>query len=393
MATHSAHNKKSDRAKNVLLAFDWYDHRVFKGIVKHATEAGWHLSPYLFSVRFVPYGWPADGAITCCGKELKKFILSLNMPKVDISVVPLEQPIPRVTVDDAEVGRMAARHFLERGFTQFAYYSWPIIPVNQLRMTAFFDALREEGVASDSLFKINQPPAKTLGDWNRHQSAILSQLRNLPRPLAVFAGQDNLGAILIEICVRNGIHVPEEIAVLGVDNTDFMCDCLPVPMSSIDTRLEELGYQAAQQLERLMNKELRMNAEPQLLSPLRVVTRQSTDILAVEHPAVVKALRFIKDHLDQPITIDDIGQHVGMSKRGVEKAFMKHLRRSPASELRMIRLNMAKRLLTETDDKIEFIAVLCGYSNSSNLSFAFNRDTGMSPCNYRKMYRNATEQH
>jgi LacI family transcriptional regulator len=370
----------------ILLAFDWYDSRVYKGIVRYATEQKWHLSPYLFSGHFVPHGWPADGAITCYGKPLAKFIQSLKMPKVDITISEMPEPTPRVVVDNAAISRLAAQHFIERGFKHFAYYSWPAVEVNALRRTHFIEALNKAGIPPENIYDIQQSPGNLLGQWEKHEEHILKQLEQLPRPLAVFTGQDNLGATLIEICSRTRIHVPEEISILGVDNIEMLCDCLAVPLSSIDTNLEQLGYAAAHQLDRLIKQEIRATEPPLTIIPGEVVCRQSTDSLAVPHTAVVMALKFIKDHYAEPITLEDIGEHAGMSKRGMEKAFLKHLGFSPATELRRIRLDNAKRMLTETDAKISAIAYDCGYSNSSNLSFAFNRETGMSPRTYRTRY-------
>ncbi len=375
-----------NKPTTILLAFHWYDRRVYKGIVRYATEHEWHLSPYLFSGHFVPHGWPADGAITCYGKPLCKFIEGLDMPKVDVTVSKMEKPVPRVTVDNEAISQMAARHFLERGFKHFAFYRWPTIEVNTLRKNAFFKALQDAGIPEENLHEIQQSPGHLLGQWELHQNRILRQLDKLPRPLAVFTGQDNLGATLIEICSREGIHVPEEVSILGVDDIEMLCDCLAVPLSSIDTNLEKMGYAAAHQLDRLMKKEITDQETPILIPPKEIISRQSTDALAVPHTAVVQALKFIKEHFHEPITLEDIGTHAGMSKRGMEKAFLKHLGFSPATELRRIRLDNAKQLLTETDDKISAIAYDCGYSNSSNLSFAFNRETGMSPRTYRNRY-------
>ena len=374
------------KQKNILLAFDWYDRRIFKGIVRYTTEQQWHLSPNLFSGHFIPRGWPADGAITCYGKPLCKFIDSLRIPTVDVTLEQMEAKVPRVTVDNQAISKIAAQHFLERGFRHFAYLSWPSVEVNLLRRDFFFEALRNAGIPKENIYEIHQAPERLLGEWDEYNQLIYQQLENLPRPLAVFTGQDNLGATLIEVCGLKGIHVPEEIAVLGVDDIDLLCDCQAVPLSSIDTNLELMGYTAAQQLDRLMKGEIDNTEPPRLIEPKEIVLRQSTDALAVSHPAVVKALQYIKEHFHEPITLEDIGEDAGMSKRGMEKAFLKHLGVSPATEMRRIRLDHAKRLLTETNDKISAIAYDCGYSNSSNLSFAFNRETDMSPRTYRNRY-------
>jgi LacI family transcriptional regulator len=375
--------KSMTKPTTILLAFRWYEHRVHKGIIRYASEQGWHISPYNFSTHFFLSGWPADGAITWYSKETGEFVQSLDMPKVDITVWDIPQQIPRVTVDNQEIGRMAARHFLERGFKHFAYYSWPSVQINPVRKDFFFQALVEEGVPEESLYEIQQLPNELLGQWELHQEHILKQLEKLPRPLAVFTSHDELGATFLEICMRSGIQVPEEVAVLGVDNVEHICEALAVPLSSIDVNLERLGYTAAQQLDRLMKKEISCS-EPPLLVPVKgVIVRQSSDTLAVPHPKVAKALKFITEHFHEAITLEDICHHAEMSKRGMEKAFLRYLGFSPATELRRIRLANAKRMLTETDEKISTIAHECGYSNNSNLSAAFSRETGMTPRAYR----------
>jgi LacI family transcriptional regulator len=223
-------------------------------------------------------------------------------------------------------------------------------------------------------------------DWPAHQDYVLEQVRQLPRPLAVFTGQDNLAAILVEICARHGIHVPEEVAVLGVDNIEILCDCQITPLSSIDTRLNALGYAAAKRLRQLMDGEIDNNAAAIMVEPGSIVCRRSTDVLAIPHAAVSRAVRFMKDNISKAITLEDIASYAGMSKRGIEKAFLAHLGWSPAAELLRCRLDQAKKMLSETNLKIEYIAKQCGYSNSSNLSHAMRRDSGLSPREYRAKF-------
>ena len=371
---------------SILLAFDWFDHRIYAGIGRFALEANWHLSPYLFSDRSIPSNWPGDGAITSFGPTLGPFIKGLKMPKVDISVTTKMRGVPRVAVDNREVCRMAAEHFMERGFRHFAFFSWPTVEVNSLRGQLFREALLSAGVPETNIHSIEQPEGRKLADWTLYERVIVPQLELLPRPLAVFAGQDNLGASLIEVCTHHGIHIPEEVSVLGVDNIEFLCNCLAVPMSSIDTRLEELGYQAAHQLQRLLDGEISRDEPPLLVPPAGIVLRRSSDILAIPHAGVASSLKIMQTEFGSPLTIESICERVGMSKRGMEKAFLTHLRRSPADELRRIRMDHAKKTLAETDRKIEAIASESGYCNSSNLSLAFRRDTGMTPRAYRVKY-------
>ena len=372
----------------ILVVFDWYDHRIYHGIARYCVENNWHLSPYCFSDRSVLENWPGDGAITCFGDSLADFILNLDMPKVDVTLRDIPQEIPRVVVDNDQVGQKAARYFLRKGYKDFAYFSWKEIQVNQMRKEAFVRTLKDEGGISDKrIHFIEQPDEEIMMDWGKHMQCLIDQVKKLPRPLAVFTGQDNLGSSLVEACVSSGIAVPEEVAVLGVDNIEFLCDCSVVPLSSIDTRLSDLGYAAAEQLGRLIKGEIKPSEPPITVPTGDVISRRSTESLAVSHPAVVKALQLMRREFMNGLVLEDVYKEVGLTKRGLEKAFKKHLSDSPASVLRKIRLNYAKMCLTQTDVKIEALALECGYSNSSNLSHAFNRETGMSPQDYRSMYR------
>jgi len=377
-------------SKAIIVAFDWYDHRVYQGIAQYCTENDWHLSSYFFSDRQIPKNWSGDGAITCFGDALSDFIVNLDMPKVDVSLrddVPID--IPRVVVDNEQIGRRAAKHFLQRGFREFAFFSGENVAFNQIRKESFFQVLSDAGVLDDSMHEIVQPTDDIIRDWRAHIDCLVEQIDKLPRPLAVFTGQDNLGVTLVEACVKAGISVPNEVAVLGVGNTDFLCDCSVVPLSSIDTNLVDLGYYAAEQLGKLMSGEV-SNQEPVRKVPVGdVIKRRSSDALAVSHPEVAKALLLMRSEFTRGLVLEDIYEYVGLSKRGLEKAFSKHLNNSPAAVLRQIRLDYAKRRLTQSDDKIEAIALECGYSNSSNLSHAFNREIGMSPQQYRNEYRSS----
>jgi LacI family transcriptional regulator len=379
--------EKDEKITTILVVFDWYDHRIYRGIAQYCVEHQWHLSPYCFSDRRLLENWPGDGAITCFGDDLAEFILNLDMPKVDVTEREIPQDIPRVVVDNDQVGQKAARYFLRKGYKNFAYFSWDDVFVNQRRKEAFIRTLKDEGGVSDSqIYLIEQPDENVMMDWGKHMVCLVEQVRSMPRPLAVFTGQDNLGSSLVEACVSSGIAVPDEVSVLGVDNIEFLCDCSAVPLSSVDTRLADLGYAAAEQLGRLINGEIE-NTEPMMTVPSGdVISRRSTESLAVSHPAVVKALEFMRSEFRNGLVLDEVYEHVGLSKRGLEKAFKRHLADSPASVLRQIRLNFAKRSLTQTNIKIEALALECGYSNSSNLSHAFNREIGMSPQDYRNMY-------
>ncbi len=373
--------------KSILVALDLYDHRIFQGISQYCAEHNWHLSPYLFSDRTIPEKWQGDGAITCFGETLADFILSLDMPKVDISDNPLPTPTPRITVDHDQIGRRAAKHFLERGYRNFAFYSWKNETANQVRKDAFIETLEDAGISNEEIHIVHQPSIESVGDWGAYTESMIEQIRDLPRPLGVFTGQDKLAVNLIDVCIKADISVPDEIAVLGVDNIDFLCECAAVPLSSVDTNLTELGYAAATQLGKLMDGEIDNHEPPVTVAIKSIVNRRSTEALAVRHPAVAKAVELMRREFKSGLELEAVYAFSGISKRGLEKAFQRHLNDTPAAVLRRIRLDYAKNCLSQTDIKVELIAVDCGYSNSSNLSHAFTREIGMSPQEYRNAYR------
>jgi len=150
--------------KSILVAFDWYDHRIYRGIAQYCAERHWHLSPYLCSDRAIPINWKGDGVITCFGGALADFILSLDMPKIDITRNPLPTPVPRVTVDNDQVGRRAANHFLERGYRNFAFYSWENVAANQVSKDAFIETLEDAGVSGEGIHIIHQSSIQEMGD-------------------------------------------------------------------------------------------------------------------------------------------------------------------------------------------------------------------------------------
>lgn len=373
--------------KSILVAFDWYDHRIYRGIAQYCAEHHWHLSPYLCSDRATPINWKGDGAITSFGGALADFILSLDMPKIDITHNPMPTLVPRVTVDDDQIGRRAAKHFLVRGYRNFAFYSWENVAANQVCKYAFIETLEDAGIIGERIHIIHQSSINEMGDWEAHREAILGQIKNLPRPLAVFTSQDDFGVTLVDVCTQSGILVPDEIAVLGAGNIDLLCECAVVPLSSIDTNLTDLGYAAAAQLGRLMNGDIDNHEPPVTVAIKAIINRRSTEALVVTHPAVAKALVLMRREFKNGLELEDVYEYSGVTKRGLEKAFKRHLNDSPAAVLRRIRLDFAKNCLSQTDAKIESIATDCGYSNSSNLSHAFSREIGMSPQEYRNVYR------
>jgi LacI family transcriptional regulator len=290
-----------------------------------------------------------------------------------------------VTIDNAAIGRMAAEFFLGRGYRNFAFVHRWELGASRKRRDHFRGIVAKEGYDCEILSWGKERKGRADTPEQRRRW-VKQRLARLETPLAVFASRDVEAATVIDSCLELGFQVPEQVAVLGVGNSEAICECLQVPLSSIEDNWELVGYEGASLLERLMKGERAPDA-PIYISPGKIVERRSTDSLAVEHPQVVVALRFIHDNYQEPISMTDVVARVSMSRSGLEKAFREHYIRPPMEELRHVRLVKAMKKLAETDEKIITVARLTGYQTPHNLCRAFKQQVGLTPKQYRQSQR------
>ena len=225
-----------------------------------------------------------------------------------------------------------------------------------------------------------QSPAYVSGkeQWDQKRRWLVSNLRQTRKPLAFFASSDGQALEVLAICETAGILVPEEIAIVGVENYSLSPDLMRIPLSSVDVNLELLAYRAAALLADLMSG-AKPPESPLRVPPLGVVTRKSSDIIVFKHEGVAKSLRFLWDHAHQPITLKDLASAADMPMRTLHAAFLKNLGRTPGDELRRVRIERAKRLLAGERLKIEVLANMCGYRNPSSFCRTFKRMAGITP--------------
>jgi LacI family transcriptional regulator len=208
----------------------------------------------------------------------------------------------------------------------------------------------------------------------------------LPKPVALLTWNPSSAREVIYAAHVAGLLVPEEVAVLSGADDDLLCELLPVPASGILVAAEQIGHQAARLLDRLMRGQ-RPPARPELVAPLGIVTRQSTDTLAIRNPALVKALNFIRRNAAQAMHVNDVARHAGVSRRVLERQFVETLGRAPAAEIRRARIERAKALLAETDLPIPDVAAAAGFGSPEYLACALRADCGQTPLKYRRWVR------
>lgn len=370
--------------KRVLLALGWYSYRLHRGVARYADQARWILNIEMERTGHLPPYWDGDGAICVLGMDSKqdKKILALNIPTVSIGPV-IAEGVPRVFPDNELIGQQAAEHFLTRGFKHFAYYICSGGPSEEIRAAEFTNALKGHDVKVHPLDWASKPDAMRSSsrariDW------LTEKLEKLPKPIAIATEFDDRGVEVLQACENAGLHVPEEVAVLGADNDELICDFAPVPLSSVDTDVERQGYEAAALLDRMMNGA----AAPKratLIPPQGVVIRKSSDMLGVQHPHVATALNRIWNHYQESVTTEQLCKGIPMSYRRLHDAFVKHIGRTMAEELRRCRIEHAQRLLLEPDMYImEDIAERAGFSSAGQMARVFAHFLGTSPSQYRK---------
>ncbi len=365
------------------MALGYYDHQLHRGIVRYAREAGWILDTSMAHYGLLPDHWQGDGIITLLlshRNDIIQYTQRSPVPVVSLTADVETLSIPRVLLDNMRIGQLAAEHLMDRGFENLGFYKFSDIHDVQGREKGFRQTVESAGrkyFPLDWHAASQQQPSRKWFDW------LKRQLKRLPLPMGILAQSDNRASLLISACEAVGIAVPEQIAVIGVDNDEYACEFAPVPLSSVDSNREALAYEGAFLLGKLMEGG-RPPAEPIVVAPKGIVIRKSSDILAIEHKAVARALGFIWEHFLEPISVDDVIEASRMSRCGLYRAFEKHVGRSIGDELARKRVERAKRLLVETDAKLHRIASQSGFSGGEHFSRAFTRLVGTTPSAYRR---------
>ena len=324
--------------------------------------------------------WKGDGVIFRGeSAPIARVVDQLQVPKVDLTPSRLLADSPWVKADDAAIAQLAAQHFAERGFREFAFcgdarYRW-----SQRRGERFGELIRAHGhICHDYRSSLRHPNS------DAEVNAIAEWLTALPKPVAVFACYDNRGQQVLEACRRAGLAVPGEVAVLGVDNDEVLCVLSPPPLSSVMLNPRRAGWEAAALLSLMMRGE-KVATEPRLIPPVGIETRQSTDILAVGDAKIAAALRYIREHACAGIRVSDVLRHCPMARRALEEKFRRFIGRTPRQEILRVQLNRVKELLVGTELPVGEIALRTGFE-PEYLSAVFRQEIKLAPSDYRRRY-------
>jgi LacI family transcriptional regulator len=328
----------------------------------------------------------ADGVIVFGGdKDLVSGLAQRDAAVVNVSGHCQHSEPPRVLPDNDAVGRQAGEFFLRKGYRCFAVWTQPWSHYAKVRSNAFLDEIGRAGHSAKVFFQ-HATPGKT-GPRTREDpiTELIQWVRTQNDPIALFAVSDIEGMLVSHGLYYAGIRVPNEVAILGVDNEELKCTIAYPPLSSIPIPGEKIGYEAAAMLERMMSGE---DPDPAdlLLPPASVVERESTRTQAVHDPAVAAAMQYIQDHAHERISVTDVLTSVDVCRSTLERKFRAELNRTPLEEIHRAHLDQAKRMLVETDRTLAEVAVGCGYRDAAHLIMHFRKQTGQTPSEYRRSY-------
>jgi LacI family transcriptional regulator len=331
--------------------------------------------------------WQGDGLIARIETEQMREVLQRKaLPIVDLRGRYDIPDVPLIETDDQAVIEMAVDHLVKKNFRSLAYCGFEGANYSERRQAAFDREVRSRGLTPF----IYQGPrigvaASTSDIENRgmlYEERVAEWLKSLPKPVGLIACNDIRAQQVLNACRDYGVAVPEQAAVLGVDNDELICELCEPSLSSVQPDTERIGYEAARLLDQRMAGE-EAPTQQQEIPPRGVVDRVSTDTQALDDDEVAAAVQYIREHIDEPINVRHLVRRASISRSLLERRFVQTLGRTPKAEIIRVRLERVKQLLRETNLSLERIAELGGFKHHEYMSTLFKQKVGQTPGQYR----------
>jgi LacI family transcriptional regulator len=370
-----------------------YGRGLLRGVARYHQEHGpWsiYFEPHGLNERPPSWlkGWRGDGIIARIDdRRTADLILATTLPAVDVRGAVEDLKIPFVGLDNTVIARQGFEHLQQCGLINFAFCGTPRgeNPNQDWRCDLFVELVADAGGKCD-VFLGNERRHRHIS-WESEQQQIARWLKGLRKPVGVMTCHDDRGHQTLDACRRAGLRVPEDVAVIGVDNDAHLCNLCTPPLTSIDVNPSRIGYEAAALLTRLMNGEPRPT-KPVLLGPPRgVVPRQSTDVLSIDDQDVATALRFIRERASDGIRVRDVVATARHSPSTLDRRFKSMVGHTLKAEITRVRLHRAKLLLQETELPVGTVAVRSGFSEPKYFCEVFRKSERKTATAYRKQFR------
>ena len=379
----------------IILLLDFaeeYSKNLLKGISKFSSEHG----PWIYCRMPLYYRetigmegilqwakeWKADGIIGQLynNKDVDK-ILNSGIPVIAMDFKERFKEIPNITGAYREAGILGAEYFLKKGFKNYAFYGFNDIVWSRERAEGFEERVKAEG---HEVHYFEHRKSRSTDLWYYKSNSLSQWLKSLPKPIALMTCDDNQGLHITEACRQIKIRIPEEVAVLGVDNDEMLCDLSDPPLSSIALDIIKGGYDSA----KLLKEMILGTTGPYdiIVKPTQVITRQSTDIYATNDVHIASTLRYIHKNIEKSLQVDEIVKQVPLSRRSLEKRFLQITGLPVYKYIFNLRIEKFTEKLLETEMTITEIAHELGLNDTKNIARQFKQLKGLSPVEYRKKY-------
>lgn len=368
-----------------------YTRDLLSGVSRYLEELGpWStfLELRAFESSVPPWlpNWDGDGILARThSPEMARAVAAAEVPTVELRSTSNPGANAFVGMDNALIGEEVARHFLDRGYRRFAAYTLDTESFFRERVRNFVSRVEAAGERCEELPAHGE---STPADWESHQADLIRWLESLTKPIGIFATNDQLGVRLLDACRRAGIAVPEEVAVVGCENEETLCDFSSPTLTSVRFDGATVGYRAAGILDQLM-RGAPAPVAPILVPPRGIEVRGSSDEFVIDDPIALRAVRLIREEAFSGISVARLCERLGVSRSTLERRMKRHLRRGPKEELQRVRFREVNRLLRNTDLTIDTIAEQAGFSHSHYLQTAYRDRYGVTPGQFRKRERGA----
>lgn len=376
--------------KRVLMALAYYDNQLYRGITRFARDADWTLDTSMVHYGLLPHYWTGDGIIAsfvATRPEVTEFVLSRNCATLCLYGECPEVNVPRILMDDYEIGRQGAQYFLDRHFEHFAFAQFNENITVKRREAGFRETVLQAGGHYHLLNFTDLIEAESVN----LAACFRQMLQSIPKPLALLAQSDHRASLLISLARTVGIAVPDTVSILGIDNNEQISSFAEIPISSINCGREEMAYQGAQLLNELMTRGSSLTF-PVIRQPMGIVTRQSSNIYAISNRPALRAMQFIEEHYLEPISVRDVVRASRTNRASLYESFEKLFKRSIGETITGQRVQYASYLLTTTEEKISDIADMSGFLNMENFCRVFKKTLGLRPTEYRAARKNEISQ-
>ncbi len=350
-------------------------------LYEHGCNVDFELRGHLEPIPPWVKNWRGDGIIVR-HNAAKTFELLERMKIPYIRLNCPDHPSD-IDVDEDALGELAVRHFMERGVQNFAFFSQCDHYWTQRRCDGFLRQVHRVGKECSVFVRPSADTAPFLTWEPKLQAKLIRWLHELPKPVGLLASYDFHARQVMEVCQSEGIAIPNEISVLGINNEEWFCRIQNPPLSSIIQNGLRAGYEAARLLCLKMEGKP-LPPLPVLFPPIGVETRISTDLIAVQDEDAAEALRFIRREGTNGISIDEIVEHIGLSRRTLERKYRQEFGRTLGEDLMRIKIERAKTMLRETDFPIGNIAIQLGFCSHAYFIHVFRQISGVTPTEFRK---------